>query len=44
MGGTYSKHATRYKVRKGDTVESVADNFGVPAKMIRQWNHLKGNV
>ena len=42
-GGSYSKHATRYKVRKGDTVESVADNFGVPATMIRKWNHLKGS-
>jgi len=41
--GTYSKVATRYKVRKGDTVERVADNFGVPAAMIRKWNHLKVN-
>jgi membrane-bound lytic murein transglycosylase D len=42
-GGNYAKHPTRYKVRKGDTVQSVADNFGVPATMIRKWNHLKGN-
>jgi membrane-bound lytic murein transglycosylase D len=41
--GSYSKVATRYKVRKGDTVQSVADNFGVPATMVRKWNHLKGN-
>jgi membrane-bound lytic murein transglycosylase D len=33
----------RYKVRKGDTVESVAENFGVSAKMLRGWNHLKGS-
>jgi LysM repeat protein len=40
---TYSRRATRYKVRKGDTVESVADNFGVPPAMVRKWNHLKGD-
>ena len=40
---TYSHRATRYKVRKGDTVESVADNFGVPPAMVRKWNHIKGD-
>jgi len=39
----YSRYATRYKVRRGDTVESVADNFGVPPAMVRRWNHLKGD-
>jgi membrane-bound lytic murein transglycosylase D len=39
----YARHITRYKVRKGDTVQSVADNFGVSPKMVRSWNHLKGN-
>ena len=39
---TYAKAITRYKVRKGDTVQSVADNFGVPPKMVQRWNHLKG--
>jgi membrane-bound lytic murein transglycosylase D len=40
---TYARHATRYRVRKGDTVKSVADNFGVPPAMVRRWNHLKGD-
>jgi len=40
---TYSKRPTRYKVRKGDTVLSVADDFGVPPDKIRRWNRLKGN-
>ncbi len=40
---TYARHATRYKVRKGDTVGKVADNFGVPPAMVRRWNHLKGD-
>jgi membrane-bound lytic murein transglycosylase D len=40
---TYSRRAIRYKVRKGDTVQSVADNFGVPPAMVRHWNHVKGD-
>ncbi len=40
---TYSRAITRYKIRKGDTVETVAENFGVPANMIRTWNRLKGS-
>jgi len=39
---TYAHAITRYKIRKGDTVESVAQNFGVSAKMVRGWNHIKG--
>ncbi len=39
---TYAHTTTRYHVRKGDTVESVAENFGVSAKMLRSWNRLKG--
>ncbi len=38
----FSKRATRYKVRKGDTVLSVADDFSVPVDRLRKWNHLKG--
>ena len=40
---SYSKRPTRYKVRKGDTVLSVADDFGVPPEKLRRWNRLKGN-
>jgi membrane-bound lytic murein transglycosylase D len=40
---TYAHALTHYKVRKGDTVESVAENFGVSPKMVRGWNHLKGS-
>ncbi len=42
-GATYARHATRYRIRKGDTVQSVADNFGVPPAMVRRWNRLKGD-
>ena len=40
---TYAHATTHYKVRKDDTVESVAENFGVSVKMLRGWNHLKGD-
>ncbi len=40
---TYAHATTRYKIRKGDTVESVAENFGVSPKMLRSWNHIKGS-
>ena len=40
---SYARAITRYKVRRGDTVNSVADNFGVPETMVRRWNHLRGN-
>jgi len=40
----YSKTPARYTVRKGDTVLSVADGFGVPAEKVRQWNRLQGNA
>ncbi len=40
---SYARHTTRYRVRRGDTVQSVADNFSLPPIMIRRWNHLRGN-
>ena len=40
---SYSRRATVYRVHKGDTVQTVADNFGVSAAMVRRWNHLKGD-
>jgi membrane-bound lytic murein transglycosylase D len=40
----YSHKATRYKVRKGDTIGSIADDFEVPVDKVRKWNHLKGNT
>jgi peptidoglycan lytic transglycosylase D len=39
----YSRYPSRYKVHTGDTVLSVAEDFGVPADRLRRWNRLKGN-
>jgi membrane-bound lytic murein transglycosylase D len=41
---SYSRHPSRYKVHTGDTVLSVAEDFGVPADRLRRWNRLKGNA
>jgi membrane-bound lytic murein transglycosylase D len=40
---TYARRITRYKVRKGDSVETVAENFGVSPQMLRRWNGLRGD-
>ncbi|HET9743505.1 MAG TPA: transglycosylase SLT domain-containing protein [Terriglobales bacterium] len=39
----YSRHPTHYKVHRGDTVLTVADDFGVPADRLRRWNRLRGD-
>jgi LysM repeat protein len=38
---TYARRITRYRVHAGDTVETVAENVGVPAQMVRRWNGLR---
>ncbi len=40
---TYARRITRYHVHRGDTVESVAENFGVSPQMLRRWNGLHGS-
>ena len=42
-GAAYARRITRYKVHRGDTVQTVADAFGVPPTMVRRWNHIKGD-
>ncbi|MGE5723552.1 MAG: LysM peptidoglycan-binding domain-containing protein, partial [Acidobacteriota bacterium] len=34
----YSRRITRYRVRRGDTLTSVAEDFGVPVIRLRRWN------
>jgi membrane-bound lytic murein transglycosylase D len=40
---TYARRITRYKIHPGDTVESVADNFGIAPQMLRRWNGIHGD-
>src|SRR5579872_4993678 len=41
---TYARRITRYHVRRGDTVQSVADNFGISAQQLRRWNGLRSTT
>ena len=40
---TYARRITRYKVHRGDTIETVAENFSVSPQMLRRWNGLRGD-
>jgi len=37
-------HAARYTVRRGDTLVTVADRFGVSVEHLRTWNNLRSNT
>jgi membrane-bound lytic murein transglycosylase D len=39
----YSRYASHYKTHTGDTVLTVAEDFGVAPERLRRWNGLKGN-
>ena len=39
-----AKKAIAYKVKKGDTLHSIASTFGVSIKRLRQWNNLRNNL
>jgi len=33
----------KYKVKKGDTLGQIAEDFGVTAQKLRNWNHIRGS-
>lgn len=37
------KAPSRHRVRKGETLASIADKFGVEVQDLKVWNHLKSN-
>lgn len=37
-------HPQTYRVRRGDTLVTVADRFGVTVEQLRSWNHLRSNA
>jgi membrane-bound lytic murein transglycosylase D len=39
-----STRPQRYAVRRGDTLITVADRFGVSVEELRRWNHLSSNA
>jgi membrane-bound lytic murein transglycosylase D len=42
--GTVASASSRYAVRRGDTLITVADRFGISVEELRRWNHLSSNV
>ena len=34
-------HLVRYRVRRGDTLDGIADQFSVTSGQVRKWNGLK---
>jgi membrane-bound lytic murein transglycosylase D len=41
---TANARPQRYAVRRGDTLVTVADRFGVSVEELRRWNHLSSNA
>jgi membrane-bound lytic murein transglycosylase D len=39
-----ANHPQRYKVRRGDTLVTMADRFNVSAEDLRRWNHLSSGA
>ena len=37
-------HLVHYKVRRGDTLTGIAEQFSVTTADIRRWNHIRGNA
>ncbi len=38
-----SARLIRYRVRRGDTLERIAERFDVSVEQLRRWNHIRGN-
>jgi membrane-bound lytic murein transglycosylase D len=43
-GAVASAGPQRYALRRGDTLITVADRFGVSVEELRRWNHLSSNL
>lgn len=41
-GGSSSARVSTYRVRRGDTLVNIADQFGASVDSLQRWNHLRG--
>ncbi|WP_158615342.1 lytic transglycosylase domain-containing protein [Acidipila sp. EB88] len=41
-GASSTAHAATYRVRRGDTLVNISDQFGVSVDSLVRWNHLRG--
>jgi len=39
-----SRATTLYRARRGDSLITIADRFGVTVEQLRRWNHLRGST
>ena len=39
-----AKKTKSYTVKKGDTLQSIADKFDVTIKQLKKWNNMKSDV
>lgn len=39
-----TRSTTLYRARRGDTLVTIADRFGVTVEELRRWNHLRGSA
>lgn len=39
-----SRSTTLYRARRGDTLVTIADRFGVTVEQLRRWNHLRSSA
>ncbi|MGB2623713.1 MAG: transglycosylase SLT domain-containing protein [Candidatus Acidiferrum sp.] len=37
------RRLVHYRVRRGDTLEGIADRYSVPTEDVRKWNHMRTN-
>jgi len=37
------EHPMYHKVRRGETLSDIADNYGIEVQDLKVWNHLRGN-
>jgi membrane-bound lytic murein transglycosylase D len=44
VASALSGRSQRYAVRRGDTLVTVSDRFGVSVEELRRWNHLSSNT
>jgi membrane-bound lytic murein transglycosylase D len=44
VASAVSGRSQRYAVRRGDTLVTVSDRFGVSVEELRRWNHLSSNT
>jgi peptidoglycan lytic transglycosylase D len=42
-GAPPSARLIRYRVRRGDTLDRIAERFDVSVEELRRWNHIRGN-